>query len=167
MLEVHRLPPDALRLVPSLQAFLEAPSPRSPEALWDMEQDLYATAGRVADQILCTHLSKLHQDLDFVSGAIHQVRSDSPISLVNKGLKEVSVLLSGGTRVVLKTPYLRPDHRGKRGRKRTKRGPKGGGRYPVLEALGIRDGVSPATRSEIALYTVQAASYQEEWSQSK
>jgi hypothetical protein len=31
----------------------------------------------------------------------------------------------------------------------------------VLEAVGIRDGVSPATRSQIALYTVQAGSYQE------
>ena len=45
--------------------------------------------------------------------------------------------------------------------KRTKRGPKGVGRYPVLEAVGIRDGVSPATRSQIALFTVQAGSYQE------
>ena len=161
MLEVHPLPPEALRLVPSLQAFWEAPTPRSPEALWDMEQDLYATAGRVADQILCTHLSKLHQDPDFVREAIHKVRSDSLVPLVSKGNKEVSVLLSGGSRVVVKTPYLRPDHRGKRGRKRRKRGAKGGGRYPVLEAVGIRDGVSPATRSEIALYTVQAASYQE------
>ena len=30
-----------------------------------------------------------------------------------------------------------------------------------MEALGIRDGVSPATRSQIALFTVQAGSYQE------
>jgi len=161
MLEVHPFALGALRLVPSLQAFWEAPTPRSPEALWAMEQELYATAGRVADRILCMHLSKLHQDPDFVREAIEKVRSDSLVPLVSKGNKEVSVLLSGGSRVVVKTPYLRPDHRGKRGRKRRKRGAKGGGRYPVLEAVGIRDGVSPATRSEIALYTVQAASYQE------
>src|SRR5206468_2008018 len=33
--------------------------------------------------------------------------------------------------------------------------------YPVLEALGIADRVSPATRSAIALHVVQAASYRE------
>ena len=103
MLEVDALPPDALRLMPSLQAFLEAPTPRSPEALWNMEQTVYATAGRVADQILYTHLVKLHQDHDVVREAIQQVRSDSPVPLVHKGLRNVSVLLSGGTRVVLKT----------------------------------------------------------------
>src|SRR5207247_668288 len=44
-------------------------------------------------------------------------------------------------------------------RRRHKRGPHGAGCYPVLEALGIADRVSPATRSEIALHVVQAASY--------
>ena len=164
MLKALPFPPDSLaQITPAdpLQAFLEAPSPRTPPSFWEMEQAVHAAAGRAADQILGTHLSTLHQDSDFVREAVQQARSDSPIPLVNKGLKDVSVLLLGGTRIVLKTPYLRPDYRRKRGRKRTKRGPKGVGRYPVLEALGIRDGVSPATRSEIALYTVQAASYQE------
>src|ERR1700720_4525272 len=44
---------------------------------------------------------------------------------------------------------------------RRTRGPHGAGCYPVLEALGIADRVSPATRSEIALHVVQAASYRE------
>ena len=43
----------------------------------------------------------------------------------------------------------------------TNGGPHGAGCYPVLEALGIADRVSPATRSEIALHVVQAASYRE------
>src|SRR4029453_18397 len=37
--------------------------------------------------------------------------------------------------------------------------PHGAGCYPVLEALGIADRVSPATRAEVALHVVQAASY--------
>ena len=37
----------------------------------------------------------------------------------------------------------------------------GSGCYPVLEALGIADRVTPATRSEMALHVVQAASYAE------
>jgi hypothetical protein len=39
------------------------------------------------------------------------------------------------------------------------RGGRGAGCYPVLEALGIADRVSPATRAEIALHVIRAASY--------
>src|SRR3989442_7355736 len=59
------------------------------------------------------------------------------------------------------TPYRREDGRARRGRRRRKRGRSGTGCYPVLEALGVADRVSPATRSEIALHVVQAASYLE------
>lgn len=145
----------------SLQAFLEAPSPRSPESLWHMEQELHKTSVQVADEIILAHLVWVHQDKEFVKGAIEQARSNSPVPLIHKGNKDVSVLLAGGTRGTLKTPYLREDRRGNRGPKCKKRGKKGSGVYPVLEALGIRDGVSPATRSEIALHTVQTASYEE------
>lgn len=148
-------------LFSSLEPFWAAPSPRTPQAFWALEQAVQTTAGQVADQILGHHLAQLHQDPQFVGQAIQQAREHSPVRLVHKGFKTVSVLLSGGTRFLLKTPYLRPDRRGKRGRKRTQRGPQGEGRYPVLEAIGIRDGVSPATRSQLALYTVQAGSYQE------
>src|SRR3989442_9698078 len=59
------------------------------------------------------------------------------------------------------TPYRREDGRARRGRRRRKRGSSGTGCYPVLEALGIADRVSPASRSEVALHMVQAASYLE------
>lgn len=140
---------------------MERPFPRTPEELWQIEQQLYKTAAQVADQLLVKHLRKAHEDETFVRQAIGQARIGSPNPLVHKGWKEVYVLLSGGSRLVFKTPYLREDFRGKRGRKHQKRGKEGSGVYPVLEALGIRDGVSPATCSEIALYTVQTASYQE------
>jgi hypothetical protein len=145
----------------SLQAFLEVPSPRSPESLWHMEQELHKASVQEADQIILAHLVRVHEDKKFVKGAVEQARSNSPVPLIHKGQKEVTVLLAGGTRGTIKTPYLREDRQGNRGPKRKKRGKNGAGVYPVLEALGIRDGVSPATRSEIALYTVQTASYQE------
>ena len=145
----------------SLEAFREVASPRDPLAFWELEQQVRQQAHRQADQILGYHLSRLHQDAAFVQAAIEKVRKESPIPLIHKGYKTVSVRLPGGTRFLVKTPYLRPNHRGKRGPKRTRRGPKGVGHYPVLEAVGIRDGVSPATRSQLALYTVQAGSYQE------
>src|SRR5207244_7186645 len=90
-----------------------------------------------------------------------QARAQSPVPLVHKGLRMTSVLLLGGTRIVIETPYLREDRRGRRGRRRRIRGPHAAGCYPVLAALGIADRVSPATRSEIALHVVQAASYRE------
>jgi hypothetical protein len=145
----------------SLESLWNVASPRDPVAFWELERTTQLMAAQAADQILGHHLTQVHQDADWVRQTVQKVRDNSPISLVNKGLREVSVLLSGGTRILLRTPYLRPDRRGKRGRKRTQRGATGVGYYPVLEALGIRDGVSPATRSQIALYTVQAGSYQE------
>src|SRR4029434_5365573 len=87
--------------------------------------------------------------------------ASSAVPLVHKGCRTTSVLLLGGTRLVRETPYLREDRRGRRGRRRRTRGPHGAGCYPVLEALGIADRVSPATRAEIALHVVQAASYRE------
>lgn len=73
----------------------------------------------------------------------------------------ISILLLGGTRISLSTPYLREDRRGRRGRRRQKRHATGSGSYPVLEALGIEDRATPATRSELALHLVQTASYRE------
>ena len=146
---------------PTLSALWEVPSPHTPLAFWELEQHVHRTAGQVADQIMGHHLTQVHQDPALVRVAVEKTRAQSEGALVDKGLKPVSVLLSGGTRLVVKTPYLRPKPTKKPGPKRTKRGPKGVGHYPVLEMLGIRDGVSPATRSQIALFTVQAGSYQE------
>jgi hypothetical protein len=161
MTEVLSWPLDQRPVQSTLSSFWEVASPHTPLAFWDLEQQVQTTAGQVADQIMGYHLTQVHRDADFVRQAVLQARTKSPVPLLNKGLKPVSVLLSGGTRYVLQTPYLRPDRRKQPGRKRTKRGAQGVGHYPVLEAVGIRDGVSPATRSQIALFTVQAGSYQE------
>ena len=161
MTDVLSWPMDRRPVQPTLSALWDVPSPQTPLAFWGLEQQVHRTAGQVADQILGHHLTQVHQDPAFVRATVEKIRAQSEVSLVDKGLKAVSVLLSGGTRFVVKTPYLRPKPARKPGPKRTKRGPKGVGHYPVLEALGIRDGVSPATRSQIALFTVQAGSYQE------
>jgi hypothetical protein len=145
----------------SLEALLDEPFPRTPEDLLQLEQRLSTAAGQVADQIMLVQLTHAHEDEGFVRQAIAQGRARSPVPLVHKGCRTTSVLLLGGTCIVLETPYLREDRRGRRGRRRHKRGPHGAGCYPVLEALGIADRVSPATRSEIALHVVQAASYLE------
>src|SRR3989442_8633430 len=145
----------------SLEALLAEPFPQTPQDLLQLEQRLSVAAAQVADQVVLVQLTRAHEAEAFVTQAIAQARARSPVPLVHKGFRMTSVLLLGGTRIVIETPYLRADRRGRRGRRRRTRGPHGAGCYPVLEALGIADRVSPATRSEIALHVVQAASYRE------
>ena len=145
----------------SLEALLTAPFPQTPEAMLQLEQHLSAAAAKLADQIMLVQLTRAHEAEAFVMQAIAHARAQSPVPLVHKGFRTTSVLLLGGTRLVIERPYLREDRRGRRGRRRCTRGPHGAGCYPVLEALGIADRVSPATRSEVALQVVQAASYRE------
>src|SRR5712691_9924453 len=146
---------------PSLAALLDAPIPRTPEDMVQLEQRLLTAAAQTADQMLLVQVTRAHEDEAFVRQAIAYAREQRAVPLVHKGLRTTSVLLLGGTRIMLETPYLREDRRGRRGRRRGKRGPSGAGCYPVLERLGIADRVSPATRMEIALHVVQAASYRE------
>ncbi len=126
-----------------------------------LEQRLSTAAAQTADQILLVQVTRAHEDEAFVRQAIAQARAQCSVPLVHKGLRTTSVLLLGGTRIVIETPYLREARQSRRGRRRRKRGRSGTGCYPVLEALGIADRVSPATRSEVALHVVQAASYLE------
>src|SRR5437879_10878699 len=140
-----------------LEALLEEPFPQSPNDLLQLEQRLSAAAAQVADQIVLVQLTRAHEAEAFVTQAIAHARAQSPVPLVHKGFRTTSVLLLGGTRLVLETPYLREDRRGRRGRRRHTRGPYGAGCSPGLEALGIADRVSPATCSAIALHVVQAA----------
>src|SRR5438105_7443758 len=144
-----------------LEALLEEPFPQTPNDLLQLEQHLSAAAAQVADHIVLAQLTRAHEAEAFVTQALAHARARSPVPLVHKGFRVTSVLLLGGTRILLETPYLREDRRGRRGRHRRTRGPSGAGCYPVLEALGIADPVSPATRAEVALHVVQAASYRE------
>jgi hypothetical protein len=145
----------------SLETLLAEPFPHTPQEMLQLEQRLSTAAAQTADQIVLVQLTRAHEAEAFVTQAIAQARAQSPVPLVHKGFRMTSVLLLGGTRIVIETPYLREDRRSRRGRRRHTRGPHGAGCYPVLEALGIADRVSPATRSEIALHVVQAASYHE------
>src|SRR6516162_4237669 len=145
----------------SLEALLAEPFPHTPQEMLQLEQRLSPAAAQMADQILLVQLTRAHEDEHFVRQAMAQARGQHPVPLVHKGLRTTSVLLLGGTHLILETPYLREDRRGRRGRRRSKRGPRGAGCYPVLECLGIAERVSPASRSEIALHMVQAASYLE------
>ena len=152
------IPPQAF---PMLEVFLTEPFPHTPQDMMQLEQRLARAAAQTAAQMLLIQVTRAHEDEAFVKQAIAQARAQRAVPLVHKGLRTTSVLLLGGTRLLIATPYLREDRRGQRGRRRGKRGAHGTGCYPVLECLGIADRVSPASRSEIALHVVQAASYLE------
>ena len=152
------IPPQAFSM---LEVLLTEPFPHTPQDMMQLEQRLARAAAQTADQILLIQVTRAHEDEAFVKQAIAQARAQRAVPLVHKGLRTTSVLLLGGTRLLIETPYLREDRRGRRGRRRGKRGAHGTGCDPVLECLGIADRVSPASRSEIALHGVQAASYLE------
>ena len=67
------------------------------------------------------------------------------------GPREVEVCFLGGGRRRYLVPYLKPDLRNRPGRRRRsgRRGAGGTGLYPVLAALGVADGVTPALAGEI------------------
>jgi hypothetical protein len=146
---------------PTLEALLAEPFPRTPQDMMQLEQQLSIAAAQTADQMVLAQLTRAHEDETFVKQAIAQARLQGLVPLVHKGLRTTSVLLLGGTRIVIETPYLCEARQSRRGRRRRKRGRSGTGRYPVLEALGIADRVSPASRMEVALHVVQGASYLE------
>ncbi len=135
--------------------------PFDPKKLYNLEHQYHIAANQLADQATLDTLNEVHADKDFIKEAVKNAKEDSSFPLINKGWKNVTILLKGGTKIVIKTPYLRKDWKKITGKKHKKRGKKGSGFYPVLEALGIKDGVSPATRDDIAFYTVQSSSYDE------
>ena len=67
--------------------------------------------------------------------------------------KPTSVQLYGGKTVSIKTVYMLPKQKKKKGRRRGvgRRGPKGTGVYPVLKMLGIAHEASPALQNEVTL----------------
>src|SRR3989442_14188868 len=142
---------------PTLEVLLAEPFPHTPQDMMQLEQRLSTAAAQTADQILLVQVTRAHEDEAFVRQAIAQARAQRSVPLVHKGLRTTSVLLLGGTRLILETPYLREDRRGRRGRRRGKRGARGTGCYPVPECLGIAERVSPATPSGVALPMGRAA----------
>ena len=143
---------------PTLEALLAEPFPRTPQDMMQLEQQLSTAAAQTAEQMRRVHLTRAHEDEALVRPAMAQARAQRAVPLVHKGVRTTSVLLLGGTRLILETPYRREDRRGRGGRRRGKRGACGTGCSPGLECLGIAARVSPASRSEIALHMVHAAS---------
>jgi hypothetical protein len=155
------------RIVVALDPPLKRPRPGGAVEMLRAEEDNVRAGLDVADLLTARQVLECHLDKGFVREAVAEGRS----RLLGKGAKavehggwdEVEVQLRGGLALRLRTPYLRPSLRGRSGKRRDqgKRGPGGAGLYPVLEALGISEGVSALTRSVLCRELVLCASYQE------
>lgn len=133
-----------------------------------MERRERSVALSIGDLTIARKLVLAHMDEEVRGQAAAEVREryrDQGITrpIKNKGWSPVTILLPGGLRLQMKTPYLRPSRKGLVGRPRGigKRGEAGVGAYPVLERLGILVGASPLTRSMVSRQTVLCSSYVE------
>jgi hypothetical protein len=143
-------------------------TPTSPTAMFHAEEQHRAFASLIADHFIASNIVSAHLDARFREEAAAEARQrfvDQGVirNIENRGWSPVTILLPGGLRLKLLTPYLLPSRKGLRGRKRGsgKRGEGGVGSYPVLERLGIAWGASPMTRSIVSRQVVLCSSYAE------
>lgn len=133
---------DALQ--PAREALLAA---RTPAAFRQAELLAHRLAREAANLVVEQALRQVLADAQFREDTVESVRRTKEFR--HGGHRDVEVTLLGGRKVSFRVDYFKPDHRGRRGRKRTKRGKSGVGLYPQLAALGFAVGVSPALAVEI------------------
>lgn len=110
------------------------------------ELEAAALGREVADEVMANVLRTIAADRELAREATRALRATGDFH--DGGRRDVTVTLVGGKKVRIdKTPYLRPTKRRRRGH--GKRGKTGVGVYPVLAALGIGLGVTPALAGEI------------------
>jgi hypothetical protein len=132
----------------------------------ELEERRHELAGEIADLLTLGDLIRAHLDSGFKKRAAADARARFRAAgfsglIDNKGWERTTVYFRHGLKVTLRTPYLRPSRKGWRGRPRTMRGAAGAGAFPVLEALGIEDGVTPALRFHISRLVVLCSSFEE------
>jgi len=122
---------------------------RGSKAFREMEVEISVLTRMLADRISEKILRAIVLNGSFQQQTVEALRKTGRYR--NGGMRITKVTLLGGQTVSLKTLYLRPDLRGRRGRNRGigKRGKAGAGCYPVLASLGIDFGVTAAAVSEI------------------
>ena len=109
------------------ESIINEPVSFNPLVFCDFERRLHKHAAIIADQIMFEKLIELHQDKDKIKKIVKNTRQNSLVPLINKGLRPVTILLLGGTKVIIETTYLRTDWKKLTGHKHTKRGKNGSG----------------------------------------
>jgi len=123
---------------------------RDPAAFRAMELAVAASARAVADEITSHVLGAIVRDPALQAEASNAARSARPGYYRHGGRRTSTVTLLGGKQVCLDVEYLKPNRRSSpRKRRQGKRGKGGTGVYPILAALGIWFGVTPALAGEV------------------
>lgn len=122
----------------------------SAEQFRAMEQEVTAVMRAGADAVVSDLLRAITRDPVFQVETARAARQGG--TLRDGGSRDVHVKLLGGSEVCLNVRYLKPNRRGKPGRRRRNgaRGKGGVGLYPILAALGIWFGVTPAVADEVS-----------------
>jgi hypothetical protein len=119
---------------------------QDPVAVREMELEIAALQRETADQLTGWVLQQLVSDPTLQASASIVARRQ--LGLRSGGRRSVEVILLGGTKLRLEAEYFKLDRRQSKTR-RKKRGKGGSGLYPVLAALGIDNGVTPAVAGEV------------------
>ncbi|MBM3792272.1 MAG: hypothetical protein FJW35_18250 [Acidobacteria bacterium] len=133
---------------------------KTPDGFRASELEVAELSRRLADEITAALLQDILSDDVFQDSACAAARREPGARYRGGGARKVTVTLLGGGRTRVRVPYLKPDLRRSRGRKRgTGRRRKGGsGLYPTLAALGIWYGASPALAGEVVRQDVDSDS---------
>jgi len=140
-----------------------APHPVSAEELLQREEQHAKVAHLLEGCLTAEAIRNAHKDRPFVRGLVARALREDPRHLEDKGLRPTTILLKGGLRLNIKTPYLAVKHPPATGKRQWKQRRKGGGSgvYPVLVALGAEKQGTPLLRQEVGRALVSAASYAE------
>lgn len=131
----------------------------SADEFLEMERAVFKAALRVADLIVALLLRLLLARQRWCLMVRRRARKLDP-GMRPKGVRSTPVRLLGGSVIQVRASYWVPDRRGRPGRRRGvgRRGPAGVGVFPELEALGIRDGATPALQAEVARQVAECTS---------
>jgi hypothetical protein len=81
----------------------------NPEDLLNLEETHRRIAAKVADQLTIDSIKHVHSNDEFVKDAVKMARENGEFPLINKGWRPVTIILLGGSKVTISTPYLRID----------------------------------------------------------
>lgn len=122
----------------------------SPVQFREMEVEVHKLAREFADKLSGAILVSMSQDPALQAKTMRAAHTASSRSLRRAGQNRVNVTLLGGSKISLKVAYLAPALRkNKRGRKKKRCRRSKKGMFPLLVALGIHYGVTPALAGEI------------------
>jgi len=146
-------------LAQDVRQFSQAPGP---ESLLQLEEKVLHLLGQVAGGIVACGIALVHASPSLVAQAIRSSKLHSDEAYRHAGSRLTPVQFIGGLRVNLETPYLAADLGKRPGRRRApgRRGPAGGGLYPVLAQLGIFEAATPAVQSEVARQATRNTSFE-------